>query len=313
VSQPVEIALTTEGLTKRYGRRVAVDGVDLRVAAGQIFGLIGPNGAGKSTLMKMIFSLVRPSAGRIKIFGIDAIARREVALRQTGAMIESPSFYLNLSGRSNLKLFSALSGGCGKSELEEVVRFVRLQDRIDERVAVYSHGMRQRLGIALALLPRPRLVVLDEPADGLDPAAHQQMHQLITSLVRELGVTVLLSSHRLTEVEKICDAVGILAEGKCLYQGPLDQLLNVDEKRWLLSVDAPQAARAALRSIEGVSKVVSEDHTISLSFASADPGPLIRKLLEAKVKLYSVQKQRRNLEECFLDLTGGASPAGQAQ
>ena len=308
--EAADIVLATDGLTKRYGRRVAVDGVSLRVAAGQIFGLIGPNGAGKSTLMKMLFSLVRPSAGRIHIFGIDAIAKRQLALSQTGAMIESPSFYLNLTGRTNLKLFSALSGGCDKAEMDEIVRFVRLDDRIDERVAVYSHGMRQRLGIALALLPRPRLVVLDEPADGLDPAAHRQMHQLITSLVRELGVTVLLSSHLLTEVEKICDAVAILAEGKCLYQGPLNQLLD-DEQRWLLSVDAPGAAQAALRSIEGVSQIDTEDHTVSLSYPSTDPGPLIRKLMDTNVKLYSVQKQRKSLEECFLELTGGGVAADE--
>ena len=297
------IALATDGLSKRFGRHLAVDEVSLQVPAGQIVGLIGPNGAGKSTLMKMIFSLVRPSRGSIRVFGVDVRRNRFAALQAVGAMIETPSFYRNLSGRSNLRLFAALSGGVSRAQIEEAVSAVQLGDRIDDRVATYSHGMRQRLGIAQALLPPPRLAVLDEPADGLDPAAHLQMQQIIIQLARQRGVTVLLSSHLLGEVERICDQVAIMHRGRCLYQGALGPLLEEPSPRWHLNVDSPSKAARLLATLDGVEQISSQDHHLELCYPSSDPAPLIRELLDAQIVLHEIHRGRKTLEQRFLELT----------
>src|ERR1043166_7076533 len=222
MNQPV---LQAERLTKRYQRRAVVDQLSLTVERGDIFGFLGQNGAGKSTTIRMALGLVRPTSGKVRVLGYDMARRSLSALKRVGAIIEAPAFYENFSGRQNLRMFAAMSGGVERQRLENVLEIVGLRGRAKDPVRVYSHGMRQRLGIAQALLPNPELVILDEPTDGLDPQGLSETRALIRRLRDALGVTVMLSSHLLHEVEQICNRVAIIDSGRLLYQGSVQELM----------------------------------------------------------------------------------------
>ncbi|MGH9823690.1 MAG: ABC transporter ATP-binding protein, partial [Blastocatellia bacterium] len=225
MSEPV---LETQALTKKFGRRYAVDGLCLQVLRGDIFGFLGQNGAGKSTTIRMVLGLVRPTSGKITLLGADMGRVPLKALRRTGAIVESPAFYDRLSGRQNLRMLSAMSGGAAPKKIDEILDIVGLRARAADPVRVYSHGMRQRLGIAQALLPDPEFVILDEPTDGLDPQGIHEVRSLITRLRDDMGLTVLLSSHMLHEVEQICNRVAIIDQGKMLYQGTIEEIVGKD-------------------------------------------------------------------------------------
>src|SRR5437763_9551455 len=213
MKQPV---LQAEALTKRYRHRVVVDQLSLTVEAGDVFGFLGQNGAGKSTTIRMALGLVRPTSGRVTVLGYDMSRQPLRALRRMGAIIEAPAFYENFSGRQNLRMLAAMSGGAEQKRIEMVLELVGLSKRARDPVRVYSHGMRQRLGIAQALLPNPEFIILDEPTDGLDPQGLCEVRELIRRLRDELGLTVMLSSHLLHEVEQICNRVAIIDEGRLL-------------------------------------------------------------------------------------------------
>src|SRR5215475_15182484 len=220
-----EVALQTEELTKRFGTRIAVDRLTIRVERGDIYGFLGPNGAGKSTTLRMLLGLVRPTSGAIK-FPVRASSWEYLRARsRVGSIIETPAFYENFSGRRNLQLLASLSGGVQKKRVEEVLEIVELRDRAGDPVKVFSYGMRQRLGIAQALLPTPDLIILDEPTNGLDPQGIQETRKLIRRLRDEFKLTVLLSSHLLVEVEQLCNRVGIINEGRLLYEGAPESLV----------------------------------------------------------------------------------------
>ena len=203
------ICIQTSGLTKRFRRQTAVQGLDLQVERGQSFGFLGPNGSGKSTTIRMLLGLVRPSEGSAAIFGHDVRRHGLAARARVGAMVETPAFYGSMSGRDNLRLFGRLSGSVTQSDIEESLRIVGLSARADDRVKAYSHGMKQRLGIASALTPRPDLVILDEPTNGLDPEGVSEVRGLIRSLTSQHGMTVFLSSHLLHEVEQVLSLIHI--------------------------------------------------------------------------------------------------------
>src|SRR4051794_19978970 len=212
---PIEV----RGLVKRYGEITAVDDVDLTVNAGDVFGYLGPNGAGKTTSLRMMLGLIRPTAGSVRLFGGDPqISVR--ALEGVSGFVEAPTFYPYLSGRRNLELYAGLDGGDAAGRIDGVLDTVQLTDRAKDKVKGYSHGMKQRLGIASALLRDPRLLLLDEPTTGLDPAGMRDMRRLIRRLADE-GMTVLLSSHLLGEVEEICNRVAIVRRGSVVYEGSL--------------------------------------------------------------------------------------------
>src|SRR5712691_4976815 len=223
-----QVVLQTEKLTKKYRRRLVVDGLSLKVERGDIFGFLGQNGAGKSTTIRMLLGLVRPTSGSVRLLGCDMSRQPLRALARVGAIIETPAFYENFSGWQNLRMFAALSGGAKRERIEAVLETVGLRERARGPVRVYSHGMRQRLGIAQALLPDPEFLILDEPTDGLDPQGLCEIRVLIRRLRDELGLTVLLSSHLLYEVEQICDRVAIIDEGQLLYHGPVEDLIGKD-------------------------------------------------------------------------------------
>jgi ABC-2 type transport system ATP-binding protein len=242
-----EAVLQTEGLTKKYRGRVAVDGLALRVERGDVYGFLGQNGAGKSTTIRMTLGLVRPTAGRVRLLGQDVTRGSRRAPARVGAIVEAPAFYENFSGADNLRMLAAMSGGVERQRLREMLSLVGLAERANDPVHAYSHGMRQRLGIAQALLPRPEFVILDEPTDGLDPQGIREVRQLILRMRDELGLTVMLSSHLLHEVEQLCNRVAIIERGRLLYEGTVAQL-TAGDKTFRIGVDRADDAFKLLAS-----------------------------------------------------------------
>ncbi|HKG22588.1 MAG TPA: ABC transporter ATP-binding protein [Blastocatellia bacterium] len=297
-----DTVLETLDLTKKYGRRVAVDGLSMKVERGDIFGFLGQNGAGKSTTIRMALGLVRPTSGRVKLLGNDMAKHPLRALARTGAIVESPAFYENYSGWQNLSLLASMSGGADKRRINQVLEIVGLRARAGDKVRVYSHGMRQRLGIAQALLPGPELIILDEPTDGLDPQGIHEVRSLIRRLRDELNLTVVLSSHLLHEVEQICNRVAIVDHGRLLYQGAIDELISRD-RTVKLTVDRLDDAFDLLSADPALS--VARNGTQSLYVKMADDRiPIVNRLLvERGFQVTELSPQRETLEQVFLRLT----------
>lgn len=296
-----DAALQTEELTKRFRSRTAVDRLTMRVERGDIYGFLGPNGAGKSTTLRMLLGLVRPTSGTIKFPVRESSWEYLKAPSRVGAIIETPAFYENFSGRRNLQLLASLSGGVAKKRVEEVLDIVDLRDRARDPVKVYSYGMRQRLGIAQALLPTPELIILDEPTNGLDPQGIQQTRKLIRRLRDELKLTVLLSSHLLTEIEQLCNRVGIIHEGRLLYEGGPETL--VARSLYKVRVDDLSRAFELVTAKPGVT--VSRNGASYLHVdTDAESIPDVNALLVAHgIKVYELSKDQESLEEAFLRLT----------
>lgn len=288
-------------VTKRYpGGVTAVDGLTLRVPEGAVFGFLGPNGAGKTTTMRMLVGLVRPTSGRIRVLGRPPGAPAE--LRRVGALIESPAFYPHLSGVDNLRL-AARYAGVPDSAADRVLAEVGLTDRARSPFRTYSLGMKQRLGVAAALLKEPSLLILDEPTNGLDPAGVSEIRELLRSLGQH-GRTVLLSSHVLGEVEQVCDQIAVLNRGRLVAEGTSDELraaLGGGELR--IAADPADKAAACLRDHPGVRAVESVDGTLRVSAAPALAAELNRTLVEAGIDVRELRTVRHSLEEAFLELT----------
>ena len=297
-----DVALQTEALTKRFGRRTAVDRLTVRVERRDIYGFLGPNGAGKSTTLRMLLGLVRPTSGVIK-FPVRAGSWEYLRARsRIGAIIETPAFYENFSGRRNLQVLASLSGGVSRKRVEEVLEIVDLRDRAQDPVKVYSYGMRQRLGIAQALLPTPELIILDEPTNGLDPQGIHETRQLIRRLRNDFRLTVLLSSHLLTEVEQLCNRVAIIHKGSLLYEGGSDALV-APTSRFNVRVDDSSAAIELLAREPGVT--VSRNGGAFLRIdAETEHIPVVNALLVAHgIKVYEFTPIQETMEEAFLRLT----------
>lgn len=304
------VVLQTEQLTKKYRRRLVVDHLSLRVEKGDIFGFLGRNGAGKSTTIRMALGLVRPTSGNVRLLGHDMSRHPLRALKRIGAIVEAPAFYENFSGRQNLRMFAAMSGGAERQRIEEVLEIVGLRDRAGDRVRVYSHGMRQRLGIAQALLPNPELIILDEPTDGLDPQGLCETRELIRRLRDELGLTVVLSSHLLHEVEQICNRVAIIDEGRLLYQGSIEDLLG-KHKLIKLKVDRVNEAYELLMKNPLLSLSRNGDESLYLKMSN-EQIPLINALLvQHGFRVMELSPQRESLEQVFLSLTQAANIRGR--
>lgn len=301
VSEPI---LKTESLKKRYGHQVAVDNLELSVERGDIFGFLGQNGAGKSTVIRMSLGLIKPTAGRVLLFGHDMSRHPLRALGKVGAIVEAPAFYENFSGYANLRMLAALSGGATRKQIEETLELVGLRERARDPVRAYSHGMRQRLGIAQALLPRPEFIILDEPTDGLDPQGIHEIRLLLPRLRDELGLTIMLSSHLLSEVERICNRVAIIDRGSLLYQGAIESLLAKDK-----------LIKITVEPLEAAHQLLSRDPTLTVSRNGSNSLyvrmqrehiPRVNELLVAnKIQVHELVMQQPTLEEVFLTLTHG--------
>ena len=295
-----EPILITDNLTKRYGRRVAVDALSLNVERGDIYGFLGQNGAGKSTTIRMALGLVRPTSGRVVLLGHDMKSHPARALAKTGAIIEAPAFYEHFSGWQNLKMFAAMSGGASGARLEEVLEIVGLRERAGDPVRAYSHGMRQRLGIAQALLPAPEFIILDEPTDGLDPQGIREVRVLVQRLRDEFGLTIMLSSHLLHEVEQICNRVAIINQGKLLYQGAVTALIT-QEHTVKITVDRLAEARQFLLQHSYASD--GNNGSLYLKLTDEQIPPLNALLVGQGFRVSEIAPQRETLEQVFLRLT----------
>jgi ABC-2 type transport system ATP-binding protein len=290
----VPAALSASHLTKRFGERVAVDRISLEVAPGDVYGFLGPNGAGKTTTMRMLVGLIRPSAGTVRLLGKDI----RDALPRVGAIIESPSFYPYLSGRDNLRMLADLTGPCPPARIDAVLDRVGLLDRADDPARIYSHGMKQRLAIAAALLPGPELVLLDEPTNGLDPIGIRAIRTLLRSLAADDGITVFLSSHLLSEVEQVCNRGCVVVGGRIRWEGEVAQLLA--ERRRI---------RLAAEPLELAEKIVAQ-HGARLHGGivtpAIDPADLVAALVAAGARVREVALEAPTLEEVFVEMVEAA-------
>ncbi|HXA29685.1 MAG TPA: ABC transporter ATP-binding protein [Candidatus Angelobacter sp.] len=297
------VAIRARGLTKRYGSRVAVDAIDFDVPAGVIAGFVGPNGSGKTTTIRMLLSFVAPTSGSAEVLG-SPIDRPGDYLPRVGALIEGPAFYWWLSGRRNLEILAALDG-TPESRVDEVLDIVELGDRAGDRVLGYSLGMKQRLGIAAALLPRPALLILDEPANGLDPSGIQEMRRLLTRL-RDQGVTVFVSSHILSELEQMADWILVLKEGRLLFHGTMADLLARRRTTLVLVPEKPDQLDdlARLLSAKG-HHATRVDHQVHVERFEGRAAEVNRLAMQAGIALDEISHTGSTLEETFLALTEG--------
>ena len=301
-SRPV----AARGLVKRYGDLVAVDHVDLTVEPGDVFGYLGPNGAGKTTSLRMLLGLIRPTEGSARLFGRDPLEDGAKALDGVAGFVEGPRFYPYLSGMRNLKLLADYDQPPSRSRIEEVLELVELRDRAKDKVGGYSHGMRQRLGIAAALLRQPRLLLLDEPTTGLDPAGMRDMRDLVSRLAGE-GITIMLSSHLLYEVEELCNRVAIVRKGRVIYEGQLRELLDTAASGYRLRVLEPEHARFVLLAQSGIEDVRLSDDELRFTGDEQAVAALTLALGKAGIGITALVPETQSLEELFLGMTGGES------
>ncbi len=297
-----ESILRAEELTKRFGRRAVVDHLSLSVERGDIFGFLGQNGAGKSTVIRMMLGLVRPTEGCILMLGHDMTKHPLKALARVGAMVESPAFYDNFSGLDNLRVFAAMSGGASRHRIEETLNLVDLLDRAHDPVRTYSHGMRQRLGIAQALLPHPEFIILDEPTDGLDPQGIREVRLLLPRLRDELGLTIMLSSHLLHEVERVCNAVAIIDAGRVLYQGVIKHLVS-EAKLIKLTVEPLEKAYELLNREPMFSVRRNGSQSLYIKLQNECIPKVNALLVENDIRVMELTPQRATLEDVFMQLT----------
>ena len=297
---PVEV----RGLVKAYGANRVVDGVDLTVEEGDIYGYLGPNGAGKTTTLRMMLGLIRRDGGSVRLFGRDPAAGID-ALKHVAGFVESPTFYPYLSGRENLEFLGTLDGGVSRRRIDEVLDQVGLLDRSRDRVGTYSLGMRQRLGIAASLMRSPKLLVLDEQANGLDPAGMRDLRTLVSSLP-EQGVTVMYSSHLLAEVEEVCNRVAIVNGGRISFEGRLDELRASFDSPYRLETGDDERALVAAKA-SGTNGARIENGALWLDASPEVIDRLTVTLGRAGIPIRSLARERRTLEDLFFQLTEEAA------
>lgn len=300
--------LEIQALSKKFGGKPALEDVSFSVAQGEIHGLLGHNGAGKSTTLGIILGMVMPDAGNVTIGGVSVLTHRSTALCKAGAIFESPAFFDYLSGWNNLKILMSYSGGFDEKSARETIEIVGLTKRIHSKVRTYSHGMRQRLALAQALLPQPKLLLLDEPTDGLDPEGIRWFRNFILRLRDERGMTVLFNSHLLAEVELMCDRVTILREGRRVFEGSVSGLLT-DELDFDASLDPWDGALPIIHSLGGE---VLTPGRIRLA-KNSDPAALVEALVKAGIRVSSLAPVKRSLEDFYMDLLNQPSADQKAQ
>lgn len=300
------------GVHKVFGRRPAVEDLSLRVEQGEIFGLLGHNGAGKSTAIGMMLGQVWPTRGEVRLFGHDVQRQRGEALRRVGAIFEAPAFYEYLSGWRNLEILSRYTAPTARRRIEEVVDWVGLSSRVRSAVRTYSHGMRARLALAQALLPGPELLILDEPGSGLDPEGIHEMRQTILRLHRELGLTLLLSSHLLTEVQQLCGRLAVLHRGRKVFEGRMTEAME-SEGRVALRTPDFAAATSRLKAL-GLITGTMDGRYVQLA-EGRGTAELARALVEAGMEVDGIWREERTLEDFYLELVqrqeGGGGGEGR--
>ncbi|MDO5848118.1 MAG: ATP-binding cassette domain-containing protein [Methanobrevibacter sp.] len=304
--------LKTENLTKEYGKNKVVDSVNIKIKKGQIYGLLGKNGAGKTTTMCMILKLANASSGNINLFGRTVKSSTDPVYKNIGSIIEMPGFYHNLTGEENLRLFSKLAGGYSEDNVKSVLEMVSLTENKNKLYKNYSLGMKQRLGIALALLKNPDLLILDEPINGLDPVGIQEIREILRSLADDYGMTILISSHILSEIEHVADMIGIMDNGKLIEEISISNLQNKIRKHVLFSVSDLSLAENLLGElglVENRDYVVDSDDNIILFTHLDSRGSINTLFVNAGIEVTNVSLVKENLEQYFTDLIGGDANA----
>jgi len=299
MSAPVLVA---SNLTKTIGDKTIVSGVSFEIEQGEVFGFLGPNGAGKTTTIRMLVGLIRPTSGSVTICGHDVQREFEAAMQHVGCIVETPDLYRFMSGRENLEHFARMRKGVGEADIARVAELAMLTHRLEDKVRTYSLGMRQRLGIAVALLSRPKLLILDEPANGLDPAGIREMRNLLRRLSTDDGLAVFVSSHLLAEIELICDRVAIIHRGKILETSPV-QGLHAHAPEMDFRVDDPERA---LELVSAMGYGASTDgSTMSVEITEEQAPDVVAALASGGVRIFHAQRRIRTLEERFIEATGG--------
>jgi ABC-2 type transport system ATP-binding protein len=299
-----EITLSVKGLRKVIGKREIIQNLDFELKRGEVFGFLGPNGAGKTTTIRMLVGLIKPTAGSIHICGYDLNKQFPEAMSQMGCIVENPELYTYLSGWRNLQYFARMMDGIDEARMTEVVRLVGLGARIHDKVKTYSLGMRQRLGIAQALLGRPKVLILDEPTNGLDPSGIREMREFIRYLAEQEGLSVLVSSHLLSEIQLMCDRVAIISKGRIIRVDTVNNLLAHQERvNWRLFPLAQgiEVLRKLTDSVE------VEGDVVKTPFMEQEVGRWNQVLVEAGVTVMEISRKLPSLEDLFIELTGGES------
>jgi len=301
-----EVVLRTSGLSKRFGGRWAAKDLDLEVHRGDVFGFLGPNGAGKSTTIRMILTLLRPTAGSIEIFGKDLHRNRSSVLSRVCGIVEKPDFYLYLSAYRNLEIFGSMTRRVGRDEIVEALDMVGLKSRAFEKVKTFSHGMKQRLGIAQALLTKPDLIILDEPTSGLDPQGMKEVRELVKKLSMERNMTIFLSSHLLSEVELVATRMAVINRGELIVQGSVSELLEREATEYAIQVSPLDAAIKLIGTLSWAEVLSAENNRIEVRVGLGHASELNRLLVTSHIEVSSFFPHR-TLEDYFLKITEGTS------
>lgn len=303
-----ETVLAVSRLQKKIGKKQIIHDITFDVFAGEVFGFLGPNGAGKTTTIRMLVGLAKADGGDIRIGGISLRENFPEAIAQVGCIVENPELYKFLTGRENLEQFARMSGGITQERIEEIVRFVDLERAIDDKVKTYSLGMRQRLGIAQALLHRPKILILDEPTNGLDPAGIRELRQFIRRLAEEEGLAVFISSHLLSEIEMMCDRVAIINQGKVISVGLVQELMEqfADQVEWTIPHAHLPKALEVLRGHNAVTDLLTVgEESVRTRMDMERVAEVNQKLVQAGVPVVGIATKTVTLEDLFLTLTGG--------
>lgn len=299
--------LTTWRLAKSFDRIPAVSGLSLQIPRRCVYGFLGPNGAGKTTTIRLLLGLIRPDQGEISVFGLNLRAYRKEILKRVGSLVEAPSIYPRLTGRENLLVFARLAN-IRPSRIDAVLRQVELCDAADKKAGKYSQGMKQRLGLAMALLNEPELLILDEPTNGLDPAGIRYMRELLRRLVVESDITVFLSSHLLSEVEMMATHLGIIHQGRLLFQGALKELQRTRSGHTLIRTNDSVAALALLEA-QAIHCRLDGDGVLDVDTSEAEQAATVNQVLvQAGLRVYSIKNRSNRLEDLFMQLTVEENP-----
>ena len=295
-----DVVLKCEHLHKNFGKKEILKDVSLELEKGDILGFIGPNGAGKTTTIKLILGLQSITSGTVKINGYDITSNFTNAIRNVGAIVENPDLYMYLTGYENLKLIANLYKGVGKERIDEVVKLVKLENTINDKVSRYSLGMRQRLGIAQAILHKPNLLILDEPTNGLDPEGIKEIRELLKDLAEKEEMAVLISSHNLLELETFCNKICIIKNGKVMETNKIEDVKNIAKSGYIFEIDNTEMIDKMFKNVTIVNR-----NMFKIAVDRDEVPSVIKKLVENDIKIYAVNENKISLEDAFLKKTGG--------
>lgn len=300
----METVVSLSNVTKKIKNKTIIDGISFDVYAGEVFGFLGPNGAGKTTTIRMLVGLMNITSGDIHIGGHSVKTNFEDAVKHVGAIVENPEMYKFMSGYDNLKHYARMTGGVTKERMDEVVELVGLTQRIKEKVKTYSLGMRQRLGIAQALLHRPKVLILDEPTNGLDPAGIREIRDYLKRLAHEENMAVIVSSHLLSEMEMMCDRIGIIQNGKMIDVQNVREIMKEEKQSYQIQAKPLQKAFDLLKTSFREADLTLTSQNIQLEGSKADIPKLIKELVENEIDIYEISPVNKSLEDKFLEITG---------